>query len=126
MLVVAIRWIDDLCTTKVKVTQKESDPLHTIKTEQIHFLPPAPLSPEDLDKAHKDYGQNIATWCEASEGTTVGNGECWTLVHQALQDLAQTYRTHGKEARLISQGRYQGYSILALSAGLSAAAISCR
>ena len=116
-LVAAVRWSDDLRTTKVKVTWKESDPIRSVKAEQKHFPSPAPLSPEELDKAHREYGQNIATWCEASEGTTIGDGECWTFVHQALQDLAQTYRAHGKEPPIISQGRSHGYNILALSAG---------
>ena len=53
---------------------------------------------------------------ETSSGT-VGDGECWTLVQNALQDLAEAYRLHGKEPTLISQGRSHGSRILALTAG---------
>ncbi|MCJ1249121.1 hypothetical protein MMC30_006344 [Trapelia coarctata] len=117
-LVAACRWTEDMSTTKVRVTWKDKDPIHNVKAEQKHIPPPAPLSEEELDLAHKNYGQNIATWCESSAGT-VGGGECWTLVEHALQDLAETYRKHGKEPPLISQGRSHGSCILALTAGAS-------
>ena len=116
VLVASCRWTDDLSTTKVKVAWTDKDPMRTVKAEQKHLPPPAPLSEEELDLAHKNYGQNVATWCESSSGT-VGDGECWTLIQNALQDLASSYRLHGKEAPLISQGRSHGYRILALTAG---------
>ncbi|MCJ1434371.1 hypothetical protein MMC27_003739 [Xylographa pallens] len=116
VLVACVRWLDDLSTTKVKITWKDSDPLHTARAQQKHFPPPVSLSPEELDKAHRAYGSNIAAWAKSSLGHTVGDGECWTLAQQALLDLAQTYRAHGQEAPLVSQGLSHGYCILALSA----------
>ncbi|MCJ1315009.1 hypothetical protein MMC15_000323 [Xylographa vitiligo] len=117
VLVASVRWLDDLSTTKVQITWKDTDPLHTAHAQQKHFPPPGPLSLEDLDKAHRAYGANIAAWAESSLGRTVGDGECWTLAQQALLDLAQMYRAHGQEPPLVSQGRSHGYCILALSAG---------
>jgi len=67
-LVASCRWTDDMSITKVRVTWKDKDPIHTVKAEQKHIPPPAPLSEEELDLAHKSYGQNIATWCETSTG----------------------------------------------------------
>ena len=115
-LICAVRWIDTLATTKVRVTWKDSDPRGTVETKQIHIPPPAPLSEKDLLDASKAYGQNVAAWAEAVVGTTVGDGECWTLIHRALLDLADTYRQYGKEAPRISQGRNHGRCILTLEA----------
>ncbi|KAL8714731.1 MAG: hypothetical protein Q9225_006503 [Loekoesia sp. 1 TL-2023] len=56
------------------------------------------------------------TKAESTVGTTVGDGECWTLIQRALLDLADTYRQYGKEPPLISQGRSHGYPILTLTA----------
>lgn len=116
ILICAVRWTDTLATTKVRVAWKDSNPRGTVETQQIHIQPPAPLSERDLLDAHKAYGQNIATWAEAVVGTTVGDGECWTLIHQALLNLADTYRQFGKEASRISQGRNHGHCILILEA----------
>ncbi|MCJ1375098.1 hypothetical protein MMC20_006332 [Loxospora ochrophaea] len=116
VLVTAVRWTSDLSSTKVQVKWNDSNPLGTIEFKQKHFPPPAALTAEELDKAHQEYGSNIASWSESVVDTTVGDGECWTLVAQALDDLAQTYRQYGKEAPLICQGRSHGYCILWLVA----------
>lgn len=116
VLVASVRWTADLSTTKVHVTWKDSDPIHTVSARQKHLPPPAPLSADDLSRAHDTYGRNIATWSEGSLDQTVGDGECWSLVQHALQDLARTYRHHGQEPPLISQGRSHGYPLLSLRA----------
>lgn len=116
ILICAVRWTDTLATTKVRVSWKDSNPHGTVEAQQIHIPPPPPLSEKDLLDAHKAYGQNLVTWAEAVVGTTVGDGECWTLIHRALLDLADTYRQYGKEAPRISQGRNHGHCILTLSA----------
>ncbi|MCJ1416389.1 hypothetical protein MMC32_002724 [Xylographa parallela] len=116
VLVACVRWLDDLSTTKVQITWQDTDPVHTARAQQKHFPPPAPLSPEDLDKAHRAYGSDIAAWAESSLGQTVGDGECWTLAQQALLDVAQMYRAYGEEPPLVSQGLSHGYCILTLSA----------
>ena len=116
VLICSVRWTSDFSITKVRLTWIASSSLQTIKTEQKHFPPPSPISPENLLKAYREYGPNIAAWAESSVDTTVGDGECWTFVHTALQDLAESYRKYGKEPPLLSQGRTHGYPILSLSA----------
>ncbi|KAL8778655.1 MAG: hypothetical protein Q9213_007303, partial [Squamulea squamosa] len=115
-LICAVLWTDTKAITKVRVTWKRSDPMGTVKAEQKHYPAPPPLSEEDLEKAHKLYGDNIAVWAEEAVGTTVGDGECWTLIQRALVDLAETYRQYGKEPPLLSQGRTHGHQILTLTA----------
>ncbi|KAL8870576.1 MAG: hypothetical protein Q9174_003416, partial [Haloplaca sp. 1 TL-2023] len=115
-LICAVRFTDTNAITKVRVSWKRSNPLGTVTAQQKHFPPPSDLSPEELDACHKMYGANIATWAETAVDTTVGDGECWTLIHRALTDLADTYRKYGKEPPLISQGRSHGYPILTLTA----------
>lgn len=116
ILICAVRWTDTLATTRVRVAWQDSDPRGTVKTEQKHMPAPTPLTEKDLVDAHEAYGQNVAAWASAAVGSTVGDGECWTLIHHALQDLADTYRQHGKEAPRIPQGRNYGQGILTLSA----------
>jgi hypothetical protein len=86
------RYLDN----KSEFTWNDREPLHTVKAQQKHILPPAPLSEDELDRAHKNYGQNIVTWCETSFGT-VGDGEYWTLVETVLRELVQAYMMYGKE-----------------------------
>ena len=115
-LVVAIRFTDTLATTKLLLTWESSNPRATVKAQQKHFPPPAALSEEDLLKASKLYGENIAKWAEDSVGTRVGDGECWTLICSALSDIADTYRRAGLVPPLMSQGRTHGVLILSVSA----------
>ena len=116
ILICAVRFTITLATTKVRIVWLEHDPLRTVQTQQIHTPPPAPLSAQDLHRAHETYGLNLAAWAEAALGTTVGDGECWTLVQRALLDLTDTYRRHGQEAPMISQGRNHGVLLLVLDA----------
>lgn len=116
ILICAVRFTSTLATTKVRVAWNDADPLGTVETKQIHIPPPAPLSAQQLHDAHEAYGQNIAGWAEAVVGTTVGDGECWTLVHRALLDLAETYQRYGKESPMISHGRTHGVLLLTLEA----------
>ncbi|KAL8925383.1 MAG: hypothetical protein Q9172_002263 [Xanthocarpia lactea] len=115
-LICAVLWTDTKAMTKVRVTWKRSDPMGTVKAEQKHYPAPPPPSEEILDKAHVLYGENIAVWAEEAVGTTVGDGECWTLIQRALIDLANTYSRFGKEPPLLSQGRTHGHPILTLTA----------
>lgn len=114
-LVVAIRFTDTLATTKLLLTWESSNPKTTVKAQQKHFPPPAALSEEDLLKASKTYGENIAKWAEDGVGSRVGDGECWTLIYSALSDIADTYRRVGQVPPLVSQGRTHGVMILSVS-----------
>ncbi|KAL8750910.1 MAG: hypothetical protein Q9199_006768 [Rusavskia elegans] len=115
-LICAVLWTDTKAVTKVRVTWKRSNPMGTVKAEQKHYPTPPPLSEENLERAYKLYGENIAVWAESAVGTRVGDGECWTLIQNALVDLAESYRQYGKEPPLLSQGRTHGHPILTLTA----------
>ncbi|KAL8851353.1 MAG: hypothetical protein Q9221_003720 [Calogaya cf. arnoldii] len=115
-LICAVLWTDTKAVTKVRVTWKRSNPMGTVTAEQKHYPARPPPSEENLDKAHKLYGENIALWAQGAVGTRVGDGECWTSIQQALVDLAESYRHYGKEPPLLSQGRTYGHPILTLTA----------
>jgi len=100
----------------VQVTWNDIDPVHTVKAEQNHIPPPASPSEEELDRVHKNCGQNIVTWCETSFGT-VGAGKCWALVETVPNELAQAYLMYWEEPLLISKGRPHGCRILTVTAG---------
>lgn len=114
-LIVAIRFTDTLAITKLLLCWDTSNPASSVKAQQKHYPPPAALSEEDILKASKTYGENIAKWAEDSVGTRVGDGECWTLIHSALSDIADTYRTVGQVPPLVSQGRTHGAMILSVT-----------
>ena len=114
-LIVAIRFTDTLTTTKLRITWDTSKAGSTVEAQQKHYSAPTTPSEEDLLKASKSYGANIAVWAEESVGTRVGDGECWTLIHSALSDIADSYRAAGQIPPLVSQGRTHGVLILSVS-----------
>lgn len=116
-LIVAVRFVDTKRTTKIRLTWEESNPLSTVKAQQKHIPPPADPSEEDLVKASRMYGENIASWAEESVHDRVGDGECWTFTHAALSDIAETMRCVGQTPPLLSIGRSHGHLILSLTAG---------
>lgn len=98
-LVFAVRWTLNLSTTKIKITWDASHPTGTVNAAQRHFPPPTPHSLPELEAAALKYGAAVAAWCHSQLGRQVGNGECWTLAHDALAAtpgafVSQTY-THG-------------------------------
>lgn len=78
--------LSDLSTLRLKfVWNKDSpNPARTI-TNEVEFIPPPSATVKLLKDGTAKYGEHIASWCEMKEGQTVGNGECWTLAHDALQ-----------------------------------------
>ncbi|MCJ1283047.1 hypothetical protein MMC26_002374 [Xylographa opegraphella] len=97
VLVASVRW-PDLSTTKVQTTWRDTDPSHSLPAQQKHFPPRTTLSPDEVDRAHR----NIAAWLESSLGQRFGDGGFWTLAQQALLNLAKMYRAHGHEHPLVS------------------------
>ncbi|KAI8817800.1 uncharacterized protein EV422DRAFT_206117 [Fimicolochytrium jonesii] len=83
-LILAFQWKPNLATSHFKITWINDD-ISTAKAEQRHKPPPTPPTPFQLTTFATQYGNAVATWCEARIGTTVGNGECWTLAHDALR-----------------------------------------
>lgn len=76
----------DLSTIKLKLIWKKDSPspLDSL-TQELKFIPPPTASKEMLVQGHKVFGEHVASWCEVKSGQQVGNGECWTLAHDALQ-----------------------------------------
>lgn len=105
-----------MVVTKVRVVWHDSNPRGTVEAKQIHIPAPDPLWDQDLLGAHKTYGENIARWAEESIGTSIGNGECWTLIHQALLDMSDTHHKLGRESPMISQGCNYGFCFFSLRA----------
>lgn len=85
--VFAIRWTTDLSRTFIKVTWSSDDPVRTVRAQQKHFPPPPPLGAPDLEKAAGLYGAAIVRFAQVNLGRQVGNGECWTLAHDALEHV---------------------------------------
>ncbi|KAH3663600.1 hypothetical protein OGAPHI_005001 [Ogataea philodendri] len=91
----------DLSTTKIKFTwDKAGDPAQSADHE-TKFVPPPQASKALLDEGAAVYGEHVAGWSEAQKGKKVGDGECWTLAHEALK------RGCGKHA-FISSGLVHG------------------
>jgi len=88
--VFAIRWTTDLSRTFIRVTWNSDDPVRSVQGRQKHFPPPTPLGGPDLENAARLYGSGIVRFCEVNMGRQVGNGECWTLAHDALQQVQNT------------------------------------
>ncbi|KAH0555827.1 hypothetical protein GP486_006229 [Trichoglossum hirsutum] len=112
-LTAAVRWTYNLSTTKIRLTWDASNPGLTVKAEQKHFPPPTPLSPRELTVQQHRYSDRIARWCESRVGTQVGNGQCWTLAHDALEAVAKESRARGEEPVMISSCTTHGCCIYA-------------
>jgi hypothetical protein len=77
-----VLWTLNLSSTKIKLTWDGSAPAETVTAHQRHFTPPQPLTAAELEQLVPK-GREIVAWCEERHGTQVGDGECWTLAHQA-------------------------------------------
>jgi hypothetical protein len=84
--------LHDLATLRLKLVWKKDNhqPLDTLANE-VEFFPPPTTTKKLLTEGHEKYGEHVANWCEVKEGQTVGNGECWTLAHDALEKACGKY-----------------------------------
>lgn len=98
-LIIAIMWTLNLSQTKVRLSWDASAPAATVKAQQRHSPPPIPLSEHQLEELADRNGPEIIGWCENRIGEKVGNGECWTLAHGALEAtpgvMASQQASHG-------------------------------
>ncbi|CDK25974.1 unnamed protein product [Kuraishia capsulata CBS 1993] len=93
--------LHDLSTAKVKLTwPKSGDPTALVEVEKKFEEPPHASSKQLLEGASL-FGEHVASWCETKEDKTVGDGECWTLAHDALE------KGCGKHA-FVSEGLVHG------------------
>ncbi|KAI9802137.1 MAG: hypothetical protein M1833_002058 [Piccolia ochrophora] len=109
-LIIDIQNSNDLSKTTIRLTWDEDNPKRA-QALQRHTPPPSPLDPQQLAAAQQRFGDRIARWCERRLGQRVGDGECWTLAHEALQAVAQEDRSRGLEPVMASQGRVHGCRI---------------
>ena len=115
-----------LARTKIHLTWDGSNPGLTVKAQQKHYPPPRPLSRDELDACRERYGlivhpnlrkcangsrysDKVATWCESNMGHKVGDGECWTLAHEALLAIAAQCTSRGQEPCMASQSLIHGH-----------------
>lgn len=84
--------LSDLATLRLKLVWKKdcSNPESTLVTE-TKFIPPPTATKKQLTEGHEKFGEHVANWCEVKEGQTVGDGECWTLAHDALEKSCGKY-----------------------------------
>jgi len=88
--VFAVRWTSDLSRTFIRVTWSSENPGSTVRATQKHFPPPTPLGSTDLEMCAGLYGPGVVTFAKNHMGQQVGNGECWTLAHDALEFVQGT------------------------------------
>jgi len=88
--VFGVRWTSDLSRTFIRVTWSSDKPVSSVRGEQKHFQPPPPLGLSELERAAKIYGGGVVQFARTNMGRQVGNGECWTLAHDALEFMQGT------------------------------------
>jgi hypothetical protein len=88
-LKLALRVPEDLSIVKFTMTWLASGPLQTCQVTREDVPPPRQLSVEELYSAHAQFGENVARWAEAKMNQQVGDGECWTLAKQAIEQGTQ-------------------------------------
>ncbi|KAK9459699.1 uncharacterized protein V1516DRAFT_628505, partial [Lipomyces oligophaga] len=96
-IILSVRFPEDLSRTKFKIDCNRYDPSQ-VSAQRIDYPPPTRPSDADLESAATAFGEPVARWCEANVGRQVGNGECWTLAHDALVSvgaLESMGYTHG-------------------------------
>ncbi|KAI9808485.1 MAG: hypothetical protein M1826_004130 [Phylliscum demangeonii] len=110
-MVLALRWLDDLTSTKFRLTWDPSAPRRTVQSKRRDYPAPPPLTAEQLKSYQRRYGARIVRWCRDRRGSRVGDGECWTLAFEALTAVAAKCAARGEEAAMVSQGRVHGSCI---------------
>ncbi|KAL7274022.1 hypothetical protein RUND412_003093 [Rhizina undulata] len=116
-LILSLRWTDNISGTKIRLTWDASAPDITVKSQQVHVPPPRPLDRVQLEIAAGRYGTRVLDWVRRQQGQQVGNGECWTLAHDALVALRNEDEHAGvenEEKTMVSQGVSHGACIFSL------------
>ncbi|CAO1616609.1 unnamed protein product [Parajaminaea phylloscopi] len=107
----------DLSSLWYRIKFDASDPAQTFECNVAYAEPPSAWSDSALLEASAaSYGELVARFCEAREGTVVGNGECWTLAHDALAQVNSEQGWPEESWALTSVGRTHGHLIYFASA----------
>lgn len=100
-LIIAVRITDDLSIVKYKLTWQANNPQGTVSVERKELPAPPALPQTQLIQAHEQFGNGVASWAEAMMSQQVGDGECWTLAKEAIDQSSHGYAlpsqsyTHG-------------------------------
>ncbi|KAL1953278.1 hypothetical protein VTO42DRAFT_3312 [Malbranchea cinnamomea] len=121
----AVQWEDDPRTvTKIRVRWNSSNISMTVKGDYKHVSVTAQgeqagdegaqrkLNANELQLATEWYGKHVFAFCEENLGFVVGDGECWTLAQQALQEAGRRAIAEGHDPPMVSMGRVHGQCIL--------------
>ncbi|ODV83711.1 hypothetical protein CANARDRAFT_74713 [[Candida] arabinofermentans NRRL YB-2248] len=82
--VIVFRFLD-LSTFKLKLEwSKTGSPVNSVTHETKH-IPPPMATKQQLLQGSQRFGDHVASWCEDHISKKVGDGECWTLAHDALE-----------------------------------------
>jgi hypothetical protein len=108
----ALQFLEDMSIVKIKLKWNTSNPRGTVKAEQKHVLGPPPLTDEQLELAQEWYGKHIVDLCTSRVGTTVGDGECWSLANETLKNMELLMIRQGLEPPIASRGKVHGQCIL--------------
>lgn len=105
---------DDLSTLWYQISYTSRD-VGNFECKVSYAEPPSPwgeLSHPGLLKASAEgYGELVARKVEQWEGTVVGDGECWTLAAQALQEVNREQGYAPDVQMLESVGRTHGHLV---------------
>lgn len=85
----AFRIPEDLSIIKLRIVYPTHNPA-AATCERKDVPPPRELSPGELYEYNLQYGDAVARWAESMVGTQVGDGECWTLAKNAIEQSSQT------------------------------------
>lgn len=85
----AFRIPEDLSIIKLRIVYPTNNPA-AATCERKDVPPPKELSPGELYQYNLQYGDAVARWAESQVGTQVGDGECWTLAKNAIEQSSQT------------------------------------
>ncbi|KAK9454538.1 hypothetical protein V1511DRAFT_502253 [Dipodascopsis uninucleata] len=76
----------DLSRTKFRIECNRYDTQVPATAQRIDYPPPVNPDQRDLEAASTSFGEATARYAESMIGRQVGNGECWTLAHEALRN----------------------------------------
>ncbi|CAG80364.1 YALI0E34089p [Yarrowia lipolytica CLIB122] len=85
----AFRIPEDLSIIKLRIVYPTNNPA-AATCERKDVPPPRELTPGELYEYNLQYGDGVARWAESMVGTQVGDGECWTLAKNAIEQSSQT------------------------------------
>ncbi|KAG5357676.1 Altered inheritance of mitochondria protein 3 [Yarrowia sp. C11] len=85
----AFRIPEDLSIIKLRIVYPTNNPA-AATCERKDVPPPRDLNPGELYEYNLQYGDGVARWAESMVGTQVGDGECWTLAKNAIEQSSQT------------------------------------